>query len=505
MQPTQRINLFPNLLDASLNKRKEHRKKEKEQKQAIKLPKAFKSLITQNTSVPIYWHSDQFKGRMFMLKDFEREPIVYTLVESSTRLSASNAKFISDICKKMKRYTVEKPVDNHSPDHSCQTSSIGTAVTSPRTTSHVTSHATSSVATAVTFPKTTSHVTIHATSSITTAVTSPRTTSHANVSSTTSNAHVSKSNVQVQKPFEKPSSRNRSASPEPRCIPIKPKPIPSRRKTICFEPNLSATSLYVYRDHTYSNGTNQFSQPNQATMADKAQQKVQQTQSTFIAPMLPRPDYVASIPRDSPVYQHLSLNAAPNFTKLTLQPNALLKVLSPDQLNLRADSSQFRPGSENAIVENNNNRPNPVLNRACASPQALRNVHKSNIRRKFSPIRPELHRSESKPQPRQQVQQQEQQQANDSISIALCRLGNDNQLELTMTRRNNRIHYNDLNEKDKADVTNCLLQGEIWRQMLNHMKYGRPTYETIELFDKLLPAAERQQFSEQMYPYTSIR
>lgn len=86
----------------------------------------------------------------------------------------------------------------------------------------------------------------------------------------------------------------------------------------------------------------------------------------------------------------------------------------------------------------------------------------------------------------------------EAISVSLSKI-QDEQIELTLNIRGQRIKYESLNDQQKRDVKQCLLRNNIWKEMLGHIKEGKPTAETLNLFKKILPPKERQEFFATFY------
>lgn len=326
--------------------------------------------------------------------------------------------------------------------------------------------------------------------------------------------------------------RNRAASPElNRTAPavLTAKRLTARRQTVCIDrqPNNNAISLRF--NLPYSNEIQRDAAPNQASAAETQPtlnriQKIQPNRmpahpinvngNSSSSVIRQQPQYLTSIPKD--VYNQACAKGNSSTT------NHGLKVLSLDELNSRADQMSRntniiqRPGSANGVsIESNNN----INFNSNTNGNAILNRLKS-VRVKFSPIRPELQRVQQTPTPtppsppltppqlQQQQQQQQQsstaQQRNDIISVALSKL-NDNQLELSLTQYERRIQYEELTEQQLCEVKRCLLDNDIWLQMIEHLKKGRPTSETLTLLHRLLPPAQQTHFLNELRNHPFVR
>lgn len=71
---------------------------------------------------------------------------------------------------------------------------------------------------------------------------------------------------------------------------------------------------------------------------------------------------------------------------------------------------------------------------------------------------------------------------------------NTGELELTLTQDKFKIEYEQLNYIQRSEVQRSLLTQDIWFRMLEHIKNGTPTKETLTLFEKLLPSHESKIF-----------
>lgn len=73
-----------------------------------------------------------------------------------------------------------------------------------------------------------------------------------------------------------------------------------------------------------------------------------------------------------------------------------------------------------------------------------------------------------------------------SISVSLSRLGHD-QSELILTLNNIRLNFDTLTIKRQNEVQSSLLKDDVWKKMLEFLKTMKPTQETLNLFQKILP------------------
>lgn len=82
---------------------------------------------------------------------------------------------------------------------------------------------------------------------------------------------------------------------------------------------------------------------------------------------------------------------------------------------------------------------------------------------------------------------------NPLIQSSLVRRTN-GELDLVFYDKDNRIEFNDLSKMQRVDVTKSLLSENIWEKMLGFIKVGRATQQTLNLFNDLLPVKERNLF-----------
>lgn len=82
---------------------------------------------------------------------------------------------------------------------------------------------------------------------------------------------------------------------------------------------------------------------------------------------------------------------------------------------------------------------------------------------------------------------------NPPIQSSLVRRTN-GELVLVFYDKDNRIEFNDLSIMQRVEVTKSLLSENIWEKMLAYIKVGRTTQQTLKLFNDLLPVKERDLF-----------
>lgn len=257
-------------------------------------------------------------------------------------------------------------------------------------------------------------------------------------------------------------------------------------------PNTGAVSLRsINSDHSYI-GQNQ-PQTNQAQYRQIRPKVTYSLQNITPSQSLPyQPQLITSIARDAflpsvfPVYTSTVTMAAPAVTTpvstitQTQQPKRTqLKVLTVADLNAKVPTGNLSPLSQ----------PIPQLDNS--NPSDVQVTHSSGLqvskpRMKLTPLRIQP------PETNNVIPDTE------AISVSLSKI-HDEQIELTLNIRGQRIDYESLNDQQKNDVKQCLLRDNIWKKMLGHIKQGKPTQETLNLFKKLLQPKERQEFFETFY------
>lgn len=143
--------------------------------------------------------------------------------------------------------------------------------------------------------------------------------------------------------------------------------------------------------------------------------------------------------------------------------NTSFKILSPNELNLRAErmavSEQIQNGSH---IGQNFYGSNPAINPSvnAISPQSTGQIH---------------------------------------VSLIKERNGN---LELVFKQNERRIDHNEMENWQRQEVRKSLLTRGVWYKMLTHIKAGVPTESTLRLFKELLPPPEAKIFFDE---YASSR
>lgn len=133
--------------------------------------------------------------------------------------------------------------------------------------------------------------------------------------------------------------------------------------------------------------------------------------------------------------------------------NTSFKILSPNELNLRAERM--------AVSEQRQNRPQEALNFYGSLPAIESNSTSSNIR------------------------------------VALIRDKNGH-LELILRNNEKRFLLADLNLAQQKEVQKSLLQDNVWHTMLGHIKEGEPSRHTLRLFQELLPPQQAKVFFDEL-------
>lgn len=88
--------------------------------------------------------------------------------------------------------------------------------------------------------------------------------------------------------------------------------------------------------------------------------------------------------------------------------------------------------------------------------------------------------------------------ANITISVSLTKLGEDRaELSLTTTEYG-KLNYDTLTEKRRGEVRSSLLKDNVWLKMLQHLKKIRPTTDTLNLFQKILPKSTHEYFINEL-------
>lgn len=153
--------------------------------------------------------------------------------------------------------------------------------------------------------------------------------------------------------------------------------------------------------------------------------------------------------------------------------NSAVKILSPNELNLRIERiSSESPDDQSRSNEDNSRQSNGDSRYSMTSPQ---NTMSLSAYRSIDTL--ELN----------------QRIIGRPIHVSLIKR-NTGELELTLTQDKYKLEYDQLNSIQRAEVQKSLLSQNIWSKMLEHIKHGTPTQETLTLFERLLPDNERNIF-----------
>lgn len=272
-----------------------------------------------------------------------------------------------------------------------------------------------------------------------------------------------------------------------------------QRNTSTAVPNTGAVSLRsINSDHSYI-GSNQpvrltTNQPqSNQTQYHQIRPKVTYSLQNITPSQSPpqQPQLMTSIARDAflpspfPVNASTVTLAAPQAVNTpvstqTQQPKKTqLKVLTVADLNAKVPTGNI------------STLPQPIPQLDHSNTSDVQVTHSSGFqvskpRMKLTPMRPQP------PETNNVIPDTE------AISVSLSKI-QDDQIELTLNIRGRRIDYDTLNDRQKTDVKQCLLRNNIWKEMLSHIKQGNPTQGTLNLFKKILPPKERQEFFETFY------
>lgn len=208
---------------------------------------------------------------------------------------------------------------------------------------------------------------------------------------------------------------------------------------------------------------------------------------------------VASLAANSSSPTSVSTPATSAPRTASLQ-RSVVKVLSVNELNSRADHA----------VQQNNNENRPTQNHT---------PHVNGFKMKYVPIAPKLPTQPEQPAQPEQPGRPEQQgrrcgenvgtpeqpnlnnacedNANQIHVTLIKRQGNE--LELTLAQGGRKMTYDSLTESQRLQVQKSLLDGDVWRKMLHHVRIGLPSKHTLDLFRLLLPQEQRMEFFNSYY------
>lgn len=163
----------------------------------------------------------------------------------------------------------------------------------------------------------------------------------------------------------------------------------------------------------------------------------------------------------------------------TSNNNSAVKILSPNELNLRVASISNHSSTDQPNTNASNKESPDKKSSTTASNQSTSS--KGSKSQSGTVVH---HRSLGRP-----------------IHVSLIKR-NGGELELTLTQEKIKLPYDQLNSIQRTEVQKSLLSQNIWFKMLEHIKKGTPTKETLSLFDKLLPENERKIFFDS---YNSVK
>lgn len=180
------------------------------------------------------------------------------------------------------------------------------------------------------------------------------------------------------------------------------------------------------------------------------------------------------------------------FTPATSAPQtagfqkSVVKVLSVNELNSRAAHAIQLNNNENMSTQNHI-------------------AHVNGIKMKYVPIAPKLPMLPEQPAHPDQPNPNNAGEENvHPIHVTLIRRQT-NELELTLTQGGQRMTYDSLTESQRIQVQKSLLDGDVWQQMLQHVRVGMPSQHTLELFRLLLPQEQRSEFFNSYYAAKGLK
>lgn len=149
-------------------------------------------------------------------------------------------------------------------------------------------------------------------------------------------------------------------------------------------------------------------------------------------------------------------------------------------------------GATNAIQPiQSNSTPNRI-----DSPNSTEN--NTNVNNNQKPVVQPVKRIRTKTTPLRAQSVHIEDDANITISVSLTKLGDDRaELSLT-TNEYGKLNYDSLTEKRRSEVRSSLLKDNVWLKMLKHLIEIRPTSETLNLFQKILPKAQHDYFINEL-------
>lgn len=145
------------------------------------------------------------------------------------------------------------------------------------------------------------------------------------------------------------------------------------------------------------------------------------------------------------------MNSVESVPAPTVPHHNNFKILSPNELNLRAEQMNAKTNEKN---------------------------HNGNFRIKFVTPKPKRVDCSNQMKP---------------IHVSLVRRAT-GELHLTLTSNGTELDYTQLNTAQRIEVQKSLLAQDIWLEMLEHVKNGKPTKETLNAFRRLLPPKQSNIF-----------